>query len=775
MLNYANLNDIEFEYLCQDIMQAKLNIDLRRFAQGKDGGIDLTDNITTYSIVVQIKHYIKSSVSQLITSLKKELPKIKKINPNQYYICCSKALTPQATNEIYSIFQDYMESEKNIITLIEIDDFLSKSENSGILKKHYKLWIESTNILEELTNNDIFVDCEVLLSDIKNQNKFFVKTEAYNKSLECLEHNKTLFITGNPGVGKTMTSNMLALYYAANGYRIRYTTNNDDLNSLKKSLSRNPDIKELILVDDCFGQAYFQMKECQNKELLALIKYVSLTRNKLLILNSRVTIFQEAKERHPELVKSLENEEYKVFIIDMTAMSNVEKAKIFYNHLSFNNIEDKYFLEIKKDKRYRNIINHHNYNPRLVEFICNPHRYKSVPSKEYYNFILQQLNNPRQIWKDEYERKLQKTDRILLMTVYSLSDVEVTIETAQKSFNKRIAVEEDIDQTINQFEASLIRLMGSFMHIMDKKGIMKISMLNPSINDYLDCRMKENDIEKQQLIQNAYSIQQLKRVMTEKEFSDYAIQILRNKTVNNYEFSDSNQKLAFIAYYVSKFDIFEDCYADIIYSYLWDTPSLFFSNKIEIYKTTIIKMLMKTKICEFFQIIDYLLKEDHLEAMLSNLYFEELIYIIKHMDCYFVGEHRNKYLQIVIKQLEDEIEDYCSNVDADDYYNYINMSDIIEEATAYNEYDDSIDIDTYDAERTIEDIISDLVIEFIDEQLSDLPEDIEIQQSFLNSLNISINGISYIVYSYINDDCNNKYVYDRHIESDDEIDYIFER
>ena len=52
MLNYANLNDVEFEYLCQDIMQKKLNVELRRFARGKDGGIDLADDVHTKNIIV---------------------------------------------------------------------------------------------------------------------------------------------------------------------------------------------------------------------------------------------------------------------------------------------------------------------------------------------------------------------------------------------------------------------------------------------------------------------------------------------------------------------------------------------------------------------------------------------------------------------------------------------------------------------------------------------------------------------------------------------------
>ena len=42
MLNYANLNDMEFEALCRDVMERMLGVSLRRFGPGKDGGVDLT-------------------------------------------------------------------------------------------------------------------------------------------------------------------------------------------------------------------------------------------------------------------------------------------------------------------------------------------------------------------------------------------------------------------------------------------------------------------------------------------------------------------------------------------------------------------------------------------------------------------------------------------------------------------------------------------------------------------------------------------------------------
>lgn len=57
MLNYANLNDVEFEYLCKDVLSKMLGVQLQRFASGKDGGIDLTDDVHKKNIVVQVKHY----------------------------------------------------------------------------------------------------------------------------------------------------------------------------------------------------------------------------------------------------------------------------------------------------------------------------------------------------------------------------------------------------------------------------------------------------------------------------------------------------------------------------------------------------------------------------------------------------------------------------------------------------------------------------------------------------------------------------------------------
>ena len=74
MYNLRNLNDYEFEVLCKDIMQKKLNTELRVYKKGRDGGIDIRA-ICGRDIVIQVKHYINSSFSGLKRSLNREIDK----------------------------------------------------------------------------------------------------------------------------------------------------------------------------------------------------------------------------------------------------------------------------------------------------------------------------------------------------------------------------------------------------------------------------------------------------------------------------------------------------------------------------------------------------------------------------------------------------------------------------------------------------------------------------------------------------------------------------
>ncbi len=143
MFNYQNLEPHQFEELCRDIMQVRTGTQLHVFPRGRDGGVDLTDDSHKHDIVVQVKHYEKSGFTALRNNLEKEIEKVKKLNPKQYYVCVSQSLTDANVNTIYKMFSDYMESTSNIMTLDDIDSFLHDPKNLHITRKHIALWLES--------------------------------------------------------------------------------------------------------------------------------------------------------------------------------------------------------------------------------------------------------------------------------------------------------------------------------------------------------------------------------------------------------------------------------------------------------------------------------------------------------------------------------------------------------------------------------------------------------------------------------------------------------
>lgn len=124
------------------------------------------------------------------------------------------------------------------------------------------------------------------------------------------------------------------------------------------------------------------------------------------------------------------------------------------------------------------------------------------------------------------------------MTLYSLSDSAVSEEKVKVCFERRLSCESDIDTTINQYEASLSRLLDGFVQLVSENGTKKLAMVNPSVNDYIDGRLIASTLERGQLISRVFSIQQKKRLLTEIEFDLFAQSTLNNHEIERYMFDN---------------------------------------------------------------------------------------------------------------------------------------------------------------------------------------------------------------------------------------------
>ncbi|WP_176569473.1 restriction endonuclease [Bacillus toyonensis] len=664
MYDFTNLSDVEFEKLCADILSRKLSVNLRYFAPGRDGGIDLVDDVVNKNIVVQVKHYAKSNFNSLLTSLKKEVNKVEKLKPIQYYICVSQQLTASNINEIYELFKGYMKDSSNIITRDVLVDFLDEDSNQDILRKNFKLWLLSDKLLKDIFNNQVFIDSEVLLDDINEEFKYFIQTKVFNEALEMLKKHRLLMLYGAPGVGKSINSKMLAAAFVKEGYIIRYTTDGQ-VSNIKNAISENPDVKEVVLLDDCLGQYYFKLKEGQDQEIISLIKYINQYENKVLILNTRVTILNEAKRSRLEFRRYLDKGKVPLKTIDMENISLEEKAEIFYNHLLKNKIPKAYYNALRVDRKYRNIINHKNYNPRIIEFVTEEYRYSKIDPQGYYKYILKNLNFPNDVWADEFEERLEELDRIFMYTLFSLTDTYVDRDVLEECFIFRLNKEGRAQSTINYFSVVESRLSKSLVRILDDDGIKRIGVLNPSINDYMNSHIRSNKIGLNAIKESILYIEQLEKMYEKKAKEEMLISKLKSGDFINLK-SLGNKKVSYLLCGIAKYKILNDCYKPIIENDFdaFDENSNPFDGKLK-KKDLVLKLLNEKPLYDFYEIGKNLKDENFRNNYIEGLNFEEILEVLSLI--------KNKELllpeltETLVSNLPEELDYYIINLDVYDY------------------------------------------------------------------------------------------------------------
>ena len=527
MLNFMNIDEKEFEEICMQILEKKTNKTFRVFGKGRDGGIDIQAN-ENRNIIGQVKLYLQTPQTQAVTNIKKEINRIKNKNIERYYIFIGREMSPQNIEEIYQEAKDIMKSKEDIYTLTEINKLLSSEEYAEIVQKHIKLWLSQTSILEQINNRNIFIDCETLLDNIKEETKLFIPTNIYEICKKILDKDRLLLILGMPGIGKTMTSKMLVLNYANKGYCIRYS-NSRNLEELKKSISLNENKKELIFIDDCLGQRYLELCEKDENEIINLIKYIKNKPNKMLLLNSRITIFQEAKNRNYEMGKCIDKGNFQIKVVDLEDISEIEKARILHQYLVVKKIPKEYIEEIKKDKNYIRIIEDTNFSLRIIDYMTEKRIYTKIKPKDYVDAIKDAFQKSIFVWKDEFENRIELVDRILLITLYSIESYLTKEEELKEAFYKRLELE-NIDTSIQIYEKVIERLNQSFIKKVIKNNEVYIKVINPSVNDFIEEELKNNTAERDKIKKSAIFINQIQNISNSKE--EY-LEIVKEKIEKN--------------------------------------------------------------------------------------------------------------------------------------------------------------------------------------------------------------------------------------------------
>jgi RecA/RadA recombinase len=479
--DFQTLNDKEFEIFSTDLLSEVEGYRFERFKAGRDGGVDGRYFAShNKEVILQCKHWSNTPFKKLVAHLRDiERPKLEKLEPHRYLLALSTPLSRVDKKSIQRAFEPYIIEESDIFGREDLNDLLKKFPH--IEKRHYKLWLQSSTVLGHIFNNAIFGRSAFSLEEIIQSSARYVVTANHQSALGILEKLRVVIVTGEPGVGKTTLADHLCLQYVSEGFA--YLKIGEDIREAESVF--DSESKQVIYFDDFLGRNYLEaLTGHEGSHITQFIRRIAANKNKRFVLTSRSTILNQGKL----LIDNFEHDnvgrnEYELRIQSLT---DLDKAQILYNHIWHSKMESEYVDQLYLSKRYRKVISHPNFNPRLISYITDATRLEGCAVNEYWSYINQSLDNPSQIWDNAFVAQLDDFTRAITFLVV-INGRPILESALADAYRRYIGL---LDSLVlkgrPEFQSNIRLLTGSFLNRnVSRSGVCLIDLFNPSIGDYV--------------------------------------------------------------------------------------------------------------------------------------------------------------------------------------------------------------------------------------------------------------------------------------------------
>jgi len=501
--DFHTLSPIDFENLVRDLLQAELSVRLETFKTGKDNGIDLRySNVDSDDFIVQAKHYAGTGFSGLLSHLKRiEKPKICGLGPKRYLLATSVPLSPANKDKIREILAPYAQGSKDIYGKDDINNLIGLFPE--IERQHFKLWLSSTTVLEEVLHSRILKQTRITLDDIKDKARLYVSNQSFNHALDILKQNNYVIIAGIPGIGKTTLAKMLVLHFLHANY---------DFIDISYDISEAYTVPEyarprIYMYDDFLGRTSIEEKLRKNEDhrLLDFISAIRRSKFAKLILTTREYILRQAQRTYELLNTPLL--ERPQCIIDLSQYTRPIRAQILYNHLYFSSLPIENIEAIVQQEAYLKIIDHPNFSPRIVEYMTDPMWVECKEAAHYPDVFMKNLQEPFLIWEQAINDQLTDMARTTLLVLGSLPR-ELFVEDLESAVRK-FAEESGEEVNTASFRNALAELQGNFVVIQRSRENDIIMFHNPSVQDFMEGFLDKNLDIFERLLKGAYFFEQV--------------------------------------------------------------------------------------------------------------------------------------------------------------------------------------------------------------------------------------------------------------------------
>ncbi|MER9349804.1 hypothetical protein [Mesorhizobium sp. M0227] len=481
--DFSALSGADFEDLSRDLIGRELQVRFEAFTQGPDGGIDGRHASGPVKIILQAKHYAGSRVADLKRTMARERTSIDRLAPQRYVLTTSCKLTPTTKAELARIIGPALLGEADVFGPHDLNGLLRAYPD--IEKSHLKLWLSGTAVLECILRAASHRFNAMTREEIEEKVRVYAPNPSFDDARVKLDQHHVLIICGPPGVGKTTLAEMLVYAHMAEGWDLVAIRGLDD-----GLVGIDDTRKQVFYFDDFLGRVALDKSALSrmDSDLARFIKRVRKSPNGRFILTTRAPIFEEAKRHSEHLAdKQLDISRY---LLDVGVYTRRIKARILYNHLLVTGTPQTHIDALIESGKLPRIIDHKNYNPRLIALMTEGSRIADEDATSYPATFLAALDNPTQLWDLPFRKHIPTTCRHMLMTLFFCDQFGETIDVlreAYDAYHAELSRNYGASQDPKDFEDSLRILEGGFISIRGSA----VSFVNPSVRDYLSAYLDD--------------------------------------------------------------------------------------------------------------------------------------------------------------------------------------------------------------------------------------------------------------------------------------------
>ncbi|MGP9021135.1 restriction endonuclease [Streptomyces sp. BR1] len=514
--NYSDLSPHDFEILVRDLLQASHGVRMETFPPGRDGGIDIRLHRNgEETLIAQCKHSPGRTFAQIKGQLESEAKKIGDRFSCRYILATSASLTRQNKQEIATMFAGVR---------LGVDDIWGVDDLDNLLKLHprvevdnFKLWITSSAVLDHLLHPDLYRRSSGLVDRIVKRRRLYVHSEAYPDSLRMLEEHHVCVISGEPGIGKTTLAETLLVKFLSDGWEVHSASS--DVTDIEKVWK--PGVRQAFLYDDFLGQNSLldSLNKNEDSRLSDLLERIRDVDDKVLIMTTREYILQQARQVH-ERLQSSRALTYGKVILNLAHYTAEQKARIFYNHIHFAELSDAARESVLRERRYMDVIQHVNFNPRIIELVTKNFENSGVSDERFFEYALNALDDPRELWERIFESQLSVTERSLLLVLATIR-TQVELRDLHSALNAYECVHGGPRTDLHRLRLLLKKLEGTFVQVSidtalddqvngfhPRSRATLIQLANPSFVDYVSSYLSSHPDEINQMAHGCHFFEQ---------------------------------------------------------------------------------------------------------------------------------------------------------------------------------------------------------------------------------------------------------------------------